>query len=271
MKISSLLALAAVVLASACKEIPPVIGECQTERRVIIEEFTGVRCVNCPIGSQKIEQLIEQYGEDKIIAIGIHSGYFSVPYSFSVEDFTTAKGTGIDNLLGPVTSYPAATINRKLFSAETQRPLGVSSWSGYIASELCREPLVDVDIRHVFDTASRQLNISVEIDKNVNENINEKLGLTVLLTESGMVSAQLDLGGVDTFYTHKHVLRDIITDYQGLQIHDGNAVFETQTQTFSYTLPNNWQANKCEIVAFVHYKNESNKFDILQATHKKVK
>ena len=47
--------------------------------------------------------------------------------------------------------------------------------------------------------------------------------------------------------------------------------FQTQTQTFTYILPAAWQANKCEIVAFVHNKNEGNKFDILQAAQKKVK
>ena len=85
-----------------------------------------------------------------------------------------------------------------------------------------------------------------------------------------MISAQLNLTGIDTFYEHKHVFRDFITDYQGQQIHAGNAIFNNQIQQFNYTLPANWNAANCEIIAFVHYKNEANKFDILQVAHRKL-
>ena len=44
-------------------------------RQVLIEEFTGVRCVNCPEGSIAIENLLEAYDE-QLVAISIHSGFF---------------------------------------------------------------------------------------------------------------------------------------------------------------------------------------------------
>lgn len=250
---------------AACKEIPPTIGECQTERVVLVEEFTGVRCVNCPIGSEKIQQLIEQYGENKIIAVSIHSGFFSVPYPYSAEDFTTADGGDIDALLGPVTAYPAACINRKLYANESQRPLGVSSWAGYIAAELCAEPLVDVSLTTVFDTTSRRLTASVTVKKNDNTVFSDALGLTVLLTEDGVVSAQLDGHGVDTFYTHRHILRDVLTDYRGATIHNGGSTLADYSQAFQYTLPAGWRADKCHVVAYVHHKGANGKFDVLQA------
>ena len=43
-------------------------------RKVLIEDFTGQKCVNCPKATDEIHVLQETYGEDNIIAVGIHSG-----------------------------------------------------------------------------------------------------------------------------------------------------------------------------------------------------
>jgi hypothetical protein len=252
--------------ASACREIPPVIGECQTERIVLVEEFTGVRCVNCPMGSTKIAQLIDQYGTEKIIAISIHAGFFSVPYTESVEDFTTEAGNAIDAQLGPVTAYPAACINRKLFGNETQRPLSLSSWAGYIAAELCREPQININISNSFDNTSRQLSTNINLRSLNNSTIfDESLAMTVYITEDDIVSAQLDAGGLDLNYNHKHVLRHTLTDSRGTTIHSGGGTLEPFSANLNYTLPAHWDATKCHVVAFVHYRGNNNKYDVLQA------
>ena len=44
-----------------------------TLRTVLLEDFTGQKCVNCPKGTKVIEQLQEAYG-DYFIAVGIHGG-----------------------------------------------------------------------------------------------------------------------------------------------------------------------------------------------------
>ena len=45
----------------------------QADRVVLLEDFTGQRCVNCPRGTEVIEQLQKEFG-DKVIAVGIHGG-----------------------------------------------------------------------------------------------------------------------------------------------------------------------------------------------------
>ena len=74
------LAFAAVAM-TACDEkdaderytyVPPVTAE----RGVLLEDFTGQACVNCPNATEEIHELQEHYG-DKVVAVGIHSGQFS--------------------------------------------------------------------------------------------------------------------------------------------------------------------------------------------------
>ena len=71
--------LLAAVLMTACSHIDEdeqliYVKPAPVERSVLLEDFTGQRCVNCPNAAEEIEKLIEQYGEDAIIAVSIHSG-----------------------------------------------------------------------------------------------------------------------------------------------------------------------------------------------------
>ena len=52
---------------------PAAVGRC-----VLIEDFTGQKCLNCPRAAEVIEQLQKQYGADTVIAVAIHAGPLSV-------------------------------------------------------------------------------------------------------------------------------------------------------------------------------------------------
>ena len=46
----------------------------EVAKRVLLEDFTGQRCINCPEASELIERLQEEYGADNVIAVGIYGG-----------------------------------------------------------------------------------------------------------------------------------------------------------------------------------------------------
>ena len=43
-------------------------------KNVLLVDFTGQRCINCPTASHEIEKIQEQYSADTVIAVGMHSG-----------------------------------------------------------------------------------------------------------------------------------------------------------------------------------------------------
>ena len=62
----------------ACDNIPEderlvYVKPAPVARTVLIEDFTGQRCVNCPNATEAIEALIEQYGDTGVIAVGQES------------------------------------------------------------------------------------------------------------------------------------------------------------------------------------------------------
>ena len=77
--IATLLALGAV----SCSDIKEsdrfiTIEGVTAERVVLLEDFTGQNCVNCPAAHQEIDALVKQYG-DALVPVAIHAGSFGIP------------------------------------------------------------------------------------------------------------------------------------------------------------------------------------------------
>lgn len=239
------------ILTTGCEEITPPINLdfTYTGRRVIVEEFTGVQCVNCPEGSKRLEELSNLHGE-YVIPISIHAGSFSAPYPSSLYDFRTPEGTNLErNLLGPVQGFPAAVVNRRLFNNEDEKPITINKWAGYIAQELIQQPKLEVTINNSFDTTSR--NLAVDVQLNFIETVTKPVGISVMILEDGISDYQLTPDksvypdGKDPYYRHKHVLRTMLTDYTG------DAISFTQTKTgssstfsYNFTIPTEWKDRK---------------------------
>lgn len=262
MKISTLFLALSLLLFSGCEEIMPVIPDFQASgnRKVLIEEFTGVRCVNCPAGSAVIESLLGQL-PNNLIAISIHAGFFSPPYSSSKYDFRTTEGTALTGYFGgEAFGYPAAIINREIFPGESTYYLDRSTWASRIQSEIQKEAEVLVDIDNNYNPATRQLDVSAKITPLTN--LPDDLHLTVLITESNIKDYQL-LPAPDGWvsdYSHKHVFRTTLTNFDGNAISEALTTGVTVSRTFSKALPADWKAENCHVIAFVHRSDANSKY-----------
>ena len=260
-----LFAVLLIVGSVSCEEVGPSINLVQTDRVVVIEEYTGVRCVNCPDGSDKIQDIITQKGDDKVIAISIHAGIFSAPYNGeSNEDFRTPDGTSLLSYLGEPAGNPTAVINRVQYDGQQYRAVGLNDWSGYINEELQKTPMVRLDMTKDYNETTRELNGSVELF--FFEAISGNVNMTFLITEDDIEDVQVTLDGKKYDYKHKHVLRKVISSsYTGDLIGTDIAANFTTTINFNYVLPAEFNAEKCNIVAFVN-RDEGATLDVLQAT-----
>ena len=95
------------------------------QRNVLIEDFTGHRCKNCPKASKKIEELVTAFGSDRIIGLAIHAGpgNFTSTNADYPTDFTTLEGKQIQNFFG-TNALPVGMVNREGYT-----PSGNSHWS----------------------------------------------------------------------------------------------------------------------------------------------
>jgi hypothetical protein len=239
--------------AISCEENPPKITPCQTDRVVLVEEFTGVSCVNCPAGHQKIKELQAQ-SPGKIISVAIHAGTLAGPYNG--WDFRTAGGTEI-HAWSKTVGEPSATINRQYFEGKgVYGIINPATWAGPIADEICLPPDASLELTPTYDAANRQLSVTVDVTPLNTVKMRRNVGLTVLITENKVIAPQLGLTGWDNNYEHNHMLRGFITDNWGTKIQEEGEALQAHQATLNYTLPAGWDENNCHIVAFVHYQGD---------------
>ena len=258
---------------TSCNEIMPTIpplGQPEivtgdANRKILIEEFTGVRCVNCPAGSREIENLLVNFPEN-LVAISIHAGFFSKPYNESLYDFRTEDANNLVDTYfgGEPFAYPSATVNRQ----KTQNGsyyVDMREWAGLITTELEEDVQVTLEIEHSYNEATRTVNMDVAIDPKTD--IPNDLRISVMITENNVVDYQLlpEPDGKTADYKHKHMLRDIVTSYEGEQvspqeIKTGNLV----NKSFSFTLSDDWVAENCSVIALVH-RHGPNDREVLNA------
>jgi len=243
MKKSIIYILFAILFFSACEEnmptIPPVGPQEAGDRVMLIEEFTGVQCVNCPQGSAQIENLLAIY-PNNLVAVSLHTGDFAPPYTESAYDFRTDDADAISSFLDEATVYPSAVINRKIFGTNLQNR-GANRWPGILEEEVLLEPMISVTITPEYDEATRVL--SVNITGVALQAIGEEVVLHLQLTESDIVDVQLTIDG------------DFVASSMPLGT--------SYSKNYTYTIPEDFVIENCSLIGFVSYS--SARKEVLQA------
>ena len=266
---------------AACDEIPPELNVsagpiecppsnelCDQLRGVLVEEYTGVQCVNCPAGAEAIAQLKDVHGE-LLVPVSLHTGFFARPYPESTIDFRTSDADAIETFVGAPSGYPSSVIDRKNYQGEASLQLARSTWAGYISSQLLEDPKVAIGLDLTYEEANRLLTIELELLGRPGTDGREAF-ITVLLLENKVINVQLTPEGKEMDYSHEHVLRQAISPPVGDQL-GVFAEFETKEKSYTVTLPGEFNSDNIEVVAFVHYadSDEGGK-EVVQAVSEKL-
>ena len=259
-----------VFLISACEERPVVIPEfepIQSGRVVLVEELTGVRCPNCPAGSERLNSIETQY-PDNIVIVGIHGTDLTKPLAESKYDFRNQDAIDLENFLKPYLGKPAAYFNR-VFYDELQGDWGNSfngQWQGYFERELEKPQTLELSITKSYDPETRVLDITV--GALALEDLTGDFKVTIMLTENDIIDAQDDQNTIIDDYKHKHVLREIITNFDGDQFAITLERNKPFTKSYTFTIPQDetdlWNDDNMEVIAFIA-NTEGESEEVLQA------
>lgn len=214
-------------------------------RAILIEDFTGQRCINCPTGTEIINGIVDTYGEDNVIAVGIHSGPLGFAGNSKTVGLMTDTGNEYytrwdkENKMG----QPWVIFNRK-----TSPDSHYNNWAAMVGTIISEKANLSVKIDNAYDAATRTLTTTVEAD-GVNGTVNGKL--QVWIVEDGVKALQMmPDGSANKEYIHNHVFRAAVNGTWGedVTVKEG----ETTTKQYSYVLPEAWDADKIAVVAFVY-------------------
>jgi hypothetical protein len=205
-------------------------------KKVILEEFTGIYCVYCPQG-HAIAQAIQDANPGEVFLINIHTGGYANP-SGNDPDYRTPFGAAIaaqSNLVG----YPAGTVNRHYFPGSAQNggtgtAMSRGAWTARSNETLGLASYLNMAVEAEIDIQTNEMIVHVEAfyTGSSPESTNK---LNVALLQNNTFGPQTG-GNAGNQYRHMHRLIHMITGQWGDDVSPTTAGSFID-RTYTYSIP----------------------------------
>ena len=223
-------------------------------KRILLEDYTGHMCVNCPYAAEEVSKLKERYG-DTLIVVSVHAGGMARPMggAFSA-DYRTPEGEEYATTF-EVTSNPSGLFDRSMLGGK-RIFTDYGNWGSYVAMRRPDEPPVDIVLYALWNARERKVTSFAKIEGL--QETERELVLQFWAIESGIVSPQIvprekDPSEVIMDYRHNHVLRGAMNGTWGTAL-PAVPVGTTLTESAEMIFPAAWKEQDCHVVAFVYDK-----------------
>lgn len=211
------------------------------EKSLLVQEFTGMRCVNCPKGAQTIHDITEALGGN-VVAVCIHPENHTFTEPINGLDLTSPASTELYNYYHP--NFPAAIF-------DGSRPnSNVARWSGVAMTAYNQPTPVNIEVTTKYDAGSRK--VTAHYKATFIEAYEGDLNVTLYLTEDGIIGEQESLNGETLYdYEFNHVLRAAFNTVWGETMGSSFHAYQIVEGDYDMTLDPKWVAENCNVVAFV--------------------
>ncbi|MFZ4399810.1 MAG: Omp28-related outer membrane protein [Bacteroidales bacterium] len=227
-------------------------------KKVVLEEYTGIHCVYCPDG-HKVANQIKAANPNDVFVINLHQGSYATAGA-GEPNFKTLFGDALAGQTG-LTGYPAGTINRHVFSPATATATSNrAQWPTFATAILALPSYANVGVTASANLQTGVLTVNVEAYYTANGVALNMLN--VALIQNNVEGPQT---GGSTYnptqvlpngnYNHGHMLRHLLTGQWGDSIKVTTQGTLVQ-RTYTYTLPTNinsvdLELGNLEVVAFI--------------------
>ncbi len=262
--------------ASSCKEQGKLqvftIGEEETyvsdtipqpqTKRILIDEMSGVDCVNCPAGAELLEEM-SAANPGILEIVTVHAGDLTQPFTESRQDMRidAAKRRAYLNIMGNP-GKPASGFDRLVLHPDKKNKYmteGYNAWPASLATaKATTKTPVNIELTSEFNDEKKQYEIVIVV--RYTEVFEGKQSLHIYLTESKIMDIQNTPENKRAEYEFNHVLRDVLTPVDGKPFltdvpakEKGRVyIYKTGFKIDSENeLQKNWKPENMTVVAFV--------------------
>lgn len=218
------------------------------DRKVLVEEFTGQFCPNCPLGHEALDNIAALYGDNSVI-VSVHAGdmAFDDPeYGLKTpEGDTYAKQWNEDH-------YPFAVVNRTS-GALVDRSL----WQGAVFNAARIAPQAKIELAAMLTDDKIEIASTLTAEKN-----DMTVSYQLWIVEDSIVGMQLDGEEYRMDYVHNHVYRASVNGIGGESI-----LVSTEGTDAEHTiaLDERWNPKNLKVVGFLY-----NETGVIQAEEIKI-
>ena len=210
-------------------------------KKVILEEFTGITCTYCPDGHKRAN-ILAAANPGNVFVVNIHTG----GYAGNNPDYKTPFGAAIASQSN-ITGYPAGTVNRTVFPGLSQNSsnpgtaMSRGNWTNAANQVMAQQSYLNVALQATLDTNTRELVVNVEVYYTGASPAATNF-LHVALLQDSILGPQT--GGstyypammVNGQYQHNKMLRHLLTGQWGDQITTTSSGTLVSKQ-YTYTVP----------------------------------
>lgn len=235
-------------------------------RKVLLEDYTAIRCVNCPAAAHLAHQ-IDSIFNHKVIVLSIHGGMLAAPMpsdSLLNFDLRTPEGREYYDFYH-IEAQPIGLIDKLKDSDNNSYPtLPITQWQSTISNRLLlRSPVEFSSLESKIIEGNLNARIHYKAVDNLSENHTYKLLL--YLVEDSVITGQKNsnpaYGTVPIIkhYVHHNVLRGTVNGTWGTVI-DKPTLEETSSLFTNYQIPNYDVSAIYKIIAIIY-----DEYEVLQA------
>jgi hypothetical protein len=270
----------------ACEETPPFIDysrpivllndttylvttiPASEDKRVLVEDLSGVRCVNCPDANATAKAILAKNPEKVVVLtlFPISLKIYTTPY----EGEDTLANEDAENIMTQImqtpTGLPSGAVDRKKYIGEASITMSEKKWEKYVNDQQLLKAKANLTLGVVGEEASRKITANVKVV--FTEAYTTPVYLTLMIVEDEIESKQLTRAGEVETYIHHHVLRKCVTPYNGLQLAASVEKVRVFEKGFEITIPEKYNFKNCSIVALINQNDPDNK-EIIQAIETK--
>ncbi|MCG3167732.1 MAG: hypothetical protein POELPBGB_03527 [Bacteroidia bacterium] len=236
-------------------------------RKILVEDYTGHTCGNCPRAAETAASLINTYGE-QVVVMAVHVGFFAQPKnnpdSSYAADYRTEFGNELNTFFGnDAAGLPNGMVNRKPMGGSSPI-LSYNSWTSAVNAEVALAPVADIYIKPQYNQAGNTACADVKVE--FLSALSGEYKLSVFLTEDSVINWQKDYDATPSDipdYVHRHMLRTSFNGTWGEIIGTAPiAAGSSDIKRYSITLNSGWNSEHLHIVAFVY---NTATYEVIQA------
>jgi hypothetical protein len=226
---------------------------------ILLEEFTGHKCVHCPDGSQIAKHLKEHYKE-KLFVVAIHTGPLAAPdptddrYNY---DFRISEGIEMDNFYRVSSAgLPRGIINRTSYN--NQSTYVPNYWQYAIADFLNKNTKqLDIELSAAYNNTTKTITADVKLNYLAAQSNQNKLSVWIL--EDNVIKYQKSIDTPDIpDYQHNDVFRYSFNGAWGeiVSVSTIPIGFEfSKNYSLVVSQEKDWNINNLRLIAFVYNDN----------------
>ncbi|MGP1514868.1 MAG: Omp28 family outer membrane lipoprotein [Bacteroidales bacterium] len=228
------------------------ITKTQNTQSILLEDYTGWKCVNCPAAATLLNQLQLKY-KQKLVVMSVHAGPFAKPQKTNnFLDLRTKYGEKWNEEFG-LNNYPIGVINRLDNGTNSSKAIKKEEWDSRIENLLTStQHLININLGAKLQGDKFLVSTQCIALKD----IDFKTYISVLVLEDSIIGKQLDNDPTRPEienYTFNHVLRSNgVIDYP---LSDSILQNQTIQKNYKIDIDSTWNVKHCKIVVFITKAN----------------